>query len=172
VDEHETRPSEARVRKLGQYAGVVPEASDAGSKKEAAPFLVPESNLPSSPQARQEKRAGETRAAGSEAAPEPGSTASSSGGAMPTGSRAEAAPARTPGEQAAEQGMAVDPEDQEMQAPDAVPREPAQRPVNQKVARLYEAALDAFKAPMKRVHLCRLQRMTARERICMVRLNL
>jgi hypothetical protein len=61
VDEHETRPTAARVRKLGQYAGVVPEASDAGSKKEAAPFLVPESNLPSSPQARQEKRAGETR---------------------------------------------------------------------------------------------------------------
>jgi len=68
--------------------------------------------------------------------------------------------------------MAVDPEDQEMQAPDAVPREPAQHPVNQKVARLYEAALDAFKAPMKRVHLCRLQRMTARERICMVRVHL
>ena len=65
---------------------------------------------------------------------------------MHVDTRAEAAPARTAREQGSKEGMAVDSEDNAMQPPDTVPREPAQQPVNQKVARLYEAALDAFKA--------------------------
>jgi hypothetical protein len=146
VDEHDTKPTADHVRKLSQAAGVVHEQSDAGNKEEAAPFLVPESLQPSSQQSQQEKLAGAARAAGAEAAPAPVSTASSSGGVMHAGTRAEAAPARTPRAQGSKEGMDMDAEDNEMQPPDTVPREPAQRPVDQKVPRLYEAVLDAFQA--------------------------
>jgi len=145
-DEHDTRPTADHVCKLSKAAGVVPEQSDAGIKEEAAPFLVPEPLQPSSQQSQQENVAGAARAAGAEAAPAPVSTASSSGGVMHAGARAEAAPARTPRAQGSEEGMDMDAEDNEMQPPDTVPREPAQRPVDQKVARLYEAVLDAFQA--------------------------
>ena len=145
-DEHDTRPTADHVCKLSKAAGVVPEQSDAGNKEEAAPFLVPEPLQPSSQQSQQENLAGAARAAGAEAAPAPVSTASSSGGVMHAGARAEAAPARTPRAQGSKEDMDLDAEDNEMQPPDKVPRGPAQRPVDQRVARLYEAVLDAFQA--------------------------
>ena len=152
-EDRNTKPSEDRVRRLKKVAGVPPPPpGDPDQPQQGEPFLLPESSMPPTWQGSTPFVATEHKA-GAEAAPASGAAASSGDYGLRPKRRAEAAPARRFAEEGAEETMQVESEDEEVEPPDAVPRERAKNPVNPKVARMYEAALDAFKAPVLRLFL-------------------